>query len=177
MEKRRLGRTGHLSTVVTFGSAGIGRVEQDVADRAVQAALDYGVNHFDVAPSYGEAELRLGDYLRRHPQPDLFIGCKTNERGRAEARAELDRTLDRLGRDRFDLYQLHAVCNMEDLDACFAPGGSFASRLGSATTERCWRSPAPTQPTPDRSGRPVGSARRRRPSSGRSRGLRSCTGS
>ncbi len=55
MEKRCLGRTGQLSTVVVLGTAGIGRVDQGAADRAVQLALDHGVNHFDVAPSYGEA--------------------------------------------------------------------------------------------------------------------------
>ena len=59
MERRQLGRTGHLSTVVAFGTAGIGRVEQGVADRAIQAVLEHGVNHVDVAPTYGEAKLRL----------------------------------------------------------------------------------------------------------------------
>ena len=78
LERRRLGRTGHQSTVVTFGSAGIGRVEQDVADRAIQTALDYGVNHFDVAPTYGEAELRLAPWMPRIRE-GIFLGCKTTE--------------------------------------------------------------------------------------------------
>ncbi len=125
METRRLGKTGHESSVVAFGTYAIGNVGQDEADRAIEYALAHGINHFDVAPTYAEAELRLGSYLKRHPQPDLFIGCKTNERGRDAARAELHRTLERLGRDRFDLYQLHAVGTRADLEACFAPGGSF----------------------------------------------------
>ncbi len=129
MERRRLGKTGHLSSVVTFGTYAIGKVSQAEADRAIEFALERGINHFDVAPSYAEAELRLGDYLKRHPQPDLFIGCKTERRDAAGAAGELHRTLDRLGRDRFDLYQLHAVGDLADLDRCFAPGGSFDAFL------------------------------------------------
>ncbi len=129
METRRLGKTGHQSTVVTFGTYAIGVVSQDEADKAIEFALAHGINHFDVAPTYADAEVRLGDYLKRHPQPDLFIGCKTNERGRDQARTELHRTLERLGRDRFDLYQLHAVGNAADLAACFAPGGSMEAIL------------------------------------------------
>lgn len=129
METRRLGKTGHQSTVITFGTYAIGKVDQDEADRAIEFALERGINHFDVAPTYAEAELRLGDYLKRHPQPDLFIGCKTHERSVDQASMELHRTLDRLGRDSFDLYQLHAVCNMDDLDACLAKGGSMEAIL------------------------------------------------
>lgn len=125
METRRLGKTEHQSSVVAFGTYAIGKVSQEEADRAIEWALDQDINHFDVAPTYAEAELRLGSYLKRHPQPDLFISCKTNERGRAEAREELHRTLDRLGRDRFDLYQFHAVRTAEDLEAVFAANGAF----------------------------------------------------
>ena len=96
MEKRRLGRTGHMSTVVTFGAAGIGRVEQDVADRAVQVSLDHGVNHFDVAPGYGDAELRLRPWMPRI-RDQVFLGCKTTQRTKEGAKAELHRSLERLG--------------------------------------------------------------------------------
>ena len=129
LETRRLGKTGHHSTVVTFGTYAIGNASQAVADRTIEEAIARGVNHFDVAPSYAEAELRLGDYLKRHPLPEVFIGCKTEKRDRASANEELRRTLDRLGRERFDLYQLHAVCNQEHLDSCFAPGGSMEAIL------------------------------------------------
>lgn len=129
METRRLGKTEHLSSVVTFGTYAIGGVSQDEADRAIEFALDHGINHFDVAPSYAEAELRLGSYLKRHPQPDLFVSCKTEKRDVSGARQELHRTLDRLGRDRFDLYQIHAVGDRETLDQVFAPGGSFEAFL------------------------------------------------
>ena len=151
METRRLGKTGHHSTVVTFGTYAIGVVDQETADRTIEVALRRGVNHFDIAPSYAEAELRLGDYLKRHPQPDLFIGCKTQKRDKAGAREELLRTLERFGRDRHDLYQLHAVCTPADLEACFAPGGSMEAILEArdeglvahvGITGHGWQSPA-----------------------------------
>ena len=124
MERRRLGRTGHMSSVAALGCAGIGKVDQDTADRAIQTALDYGVNHVDVAPSYGEAELRLKSWM---PQirDRVFLGCKTKERARDGAKAELHRSLERLGTDRLDLYQLHAVSKMEQLDECSARGGAL----------------------------------------------------
>ena len=106
MEQRRLGRTGHMSSVVTFGAAGIGRVQQDVADRAIAGALALGVNHIDVAPSYGDAELRLKPWIPKI-RKDVFLGCKTRERTREAAKAELHRSLERLGTDRLDLYLLH----------------------------------------------------------------------
>jgi aryl-alcohol dehydrogenase-like predicted oxidoreductase len=110
--------------VITFGTFAIGNLDQAAADRTIEYALVHGVNHFDVAPSYGDAELRLGDYLKRHPQPDLFIGCKTRQRDAVGAREELLRTLDRLGRDRHDLYQFHAVGDQAALDEILAPGGA-----------------------------------------------------
>lgn len=124
MEKRRLGRTGHLSTVVTFGAAALGRVSPAETDKAMELALAHGVNHLDVAPSYGEAELRLGPWLAKH-RHDFFLGCKTLERGKEGARAELHRSLERLRVDSFDLYQIHAVGDMAELDKVLAPGGAI----------------------------------------------------
>lgn len=134
METRRLGRTGHDSTVINLGTYAIGVLSQDEADRAIEYALDHGINHFDVAPTYADAELRLGDYLRRHPLPDIFISCKTQERKRKQASEQLHRTLERLHRDAFDLYQYHAVCNQQDLDDVLAPGGA-AEAVEAARTE------------------------------------------
>lgn len=128
MEQRRLGRTGHMSSVVTFGCAAIGRVEQDVADEALALALDHGVNHVDVAPSYGDAELRLGPSMAAI-RPRIFLACKTRERTGEAAAAELRRSLERLRTDRFDLYQLHAVSKRADLDACTARGGALEAVL------------------------------------------------
>jgi aryl-alcohol dehydrogenase-like predicted oxidoreductase len=113
-----------MSTVVAFGSAGVGRVDQDVADRAIQTALDYGVNHIDVAPTYGEAELRLKPWMPRI-RGQIFLGCKTAQRTRDAAKAELHKSLERLGVDRLDLYQLHRVCKPHELNECTAKGGAL----------------------------------------------------
>jgi predicted aldo/keto reductase-like oxidoreductase len=103
-------------------------VDQDTADRAIQTALDSGVNHFDVAPTYGEAELRLKPWIPRM-RGKIFLGCKTKERTRDAARAELHRSLERLGTDRLNLYQLHAVCKLHELDECTAKGGALEALI------------------------------------------------
>ncbi|MBI2204470.1 MAG: aldo/keto reductase [Candidatus Rokubacteria bacterium] len=124
MERRRLGRTGHRSTVVTFGAVAVGRLEQDAADRAIQLVLDRGVNHFDVAPRYADAELRLQPWMPRI-RDRVFLGGKTAERTREAAWEQLNRSLERLGTDHLDLYQLHSVGKIADLDACTARGGAL----------------------------------------------------
>ncbi len=128
MEKRRLGRTGQMSTVVALGAVSVGRVEQEVADPAIQMVLDHGVNHFDVAPRYGEAEVRLKPWMPRI-RKQIFLGCKTAQRTRDAARAEMERSLARLGTDRFDLYQLHAVCKLPELDECTGKGGALETLI------------------------------------------------
>jgi predicted aldo/keto reductase-like oxidoreductase len=128
MQKRRYGRTGHMSTVVIFGSFAIGKVTQKEADAVMERLLEHGVNHIDVAPSYDNAELRLGPGLEKH-RDQFFLGCKTYMRDRGQAHEELHRSLERLRVDNFDLYQLHAVTTMEELDKCFAPGGAIEAIL------------------------------------------------
>jgi len=128
MEQRRLGRTGHLSSVVTFGTAGIGKVDQETADVAIQLVLDHGVNHVDVAPRYGEAEVRLQPWMSSI-RDRIFLGCKTGQRTRDAATAELHRSLERLGTDRLDLYQLHAVGKLHELDECTAKGGALETLI------------------------------------------------
>src|SRR4030088_3818073 len=97
--KRTFGRTGHESSRVLFGGAALGEVSQDVADRTLDVLLTHGVNHLDVAASYGEAELRVRPWLREHPK-EFFLATKTGERTAAGAREELHRSLDRMGVDR-----------------------------------------------------------------------------
>ncbi len=124
MEKRRLGRTEHMSTIVAFGGAAIGKTAQDVADVAIQDALDHGVNHFDVAPTYGDAELRLAPWMPK-VRKDIFLGCKTTERTRDGAKRSIHASLERLGVDAFDLFQFHSVGTMEKLDQCLGKGGAI----------------------------------------------------
>lgn len=124
METRRLGRTGHMSTIITFGSAAIGKVTQDVADVAIQDALDHGVNHFDVAPTYGDAELRLAPWMKQI-RNDIFLGCKTTERTRDGAKRSIHASLERLGVESFELFQFHSVGTIEKLDQLTATGGAL----------------------------------------------------
>lgn len=128
MDKRRFGRTGHMSTIIIFGGFAVGLISQEEADGVMELLLEHGVNHIDVAPSYADAELRLGPWLEKH-RDQFFLGCKTQLRGKAEAREELLHSLERLRVDSFDLYQLHAVTTMEELDQCFAAGGSLEAIL------------------------------------------------
>jgi aryl-alcohol dehydrogenase-like predicted oxidoreductase len=128
MQKRRLGRTEHESTVVIFGGAALASVSQKEADQAMALALRYGVNHIDVAPSYGEAELRLGPWMERHRQ-DFFLACKTEKRTKEEAAEALRRSLERLRVDRFDLYQLHGVTELDELEVALGPSGAMEAIL------------------------------------------------
>jgi aryl-alcohol dehydrogenase-like predicted oxidoreductase len=128
MEKRRLGKTEHMSSVLTFGAAALGQVTQVEADDAIELAIEHGVNHFDVAPTYGEAELRLGPWMEKHHN-EIFLGCKTNERSKAGAWNSLRRSLERLRVDHFDLFQFHGVNDLETLNAVLGPGGALEAVL------------------------------------------------
>jgi aryl-alcohol dehydrogenase-like predicted oxidoreductase len=126
MQTRPLGETGHDSTVLTFGAIALNWLEQEGADQLVELVLDRGVNHFDVAPTYGDAELKLGPKLRQH-RDEIFLGCKTQERGYEGARRKLDRSLTRLGIDTINLYQIHGLEYEEELDEITAEGGALAA--------------------------------------------------
>lgn len=128
METRRLGRLGHQSSVLIYGAAALAEVGQDVADRSVQEALDAGINHIDVAASYGDAELRLGPWMPRIRE-QIFLATKTGERGAEGAWREINQSLERLQTDRVDLLQLHAVTDLAELDAATGKGGALESAL------------------------------------------------
>jgi aryl-alcohol dehydrogenase-like predicted oxidoreductase len=139
-----------MSTVLIFGAFAVGPLGQKEADAAMESVLAHGINHIDVAPSYADAELRLGPWLKEHRER-FFLGCKTELRGREEAREELHRSLERLQIEAFDLYQLHNVSTMETLEQCLAPGGSMEAVLeareqGLTTyvgiTSHGWQAPA-----------------------------------
>ena len=124
MEKRKFGRTGHLSTIAIFGAAAFWEIEQKDADTIMEMVIEAGINHIDVAPSYGQAEERIGPWMPRERQR-FFLGCKTMERTKEGAWDEMQQSFKRLQTDHFDLYQLHAVTNMEELDACTMQGGAL----------------------------------------------------
>jgi aryl-alcohol dehydrogenase-like predicted oxidoreductase len=128
MEQRRLGKLGHDSSVLIYGAAALGDVTQDVADRSVQEALDAGINHFDVAASYGEAELRLGPWMPRI-RDQIFLATKTGERGAEAAWRQINASLERLQTDHVDLLQLHAVGDLAELDKVTGPDGALGAAL------------------------------------------------
>jgi len=124
MKKRRFGRTDHKSTVAIFGAAAFWEIEQKDADKVMEMVIEAGVNHIDVAPSYGQAEQRIGPWMPRK-RDRFFLGCKTMERTKEGAWNEMQESFKRLQTDYFDLYQLHAVTTMEELDACTMKGGAL----------------------------------------------------
>ena len=124
MEKRRFGRTGHMSTVAIFGAAAFHETRPEVVDKAMEQVIEAGVNHIDVAPGYGMAEKMLGPWIEREGDR-FFLGCKTEKRQKTEAAAELRRSLELLRADKFDLFQLHAVTSLEELDQVTGPGGAL----------------------------------------------------
>jgi aryl-alcohol dehydrogenase-like predicted oxidoreductase len=124
LQTRRFGRTEHLSTVAIFGGAAFWEISQEQADRVMELVINSGVNHIDVAPSYGQAEQRIGPWMRRE-RGRFFLGCKTMERTREGAWSELRQSLKLLESESFDLYQLHAVTSFKELDEVTAPGGAL----------------------------------------------------
>jgi aryl-alcohol dehydrogenase-like predicted oxidoreductase len=128
IERRRFGRTGHPSTVTLFGAAALSRASQAEADRTLELLLQYGVNHIDTAPRYGDSELRIGPWMACHRQ-DFFLATKTGMRRAQEAREELHRSLDRLRVDRVDLIQLHSLGHPDDWDQAMGPGGALEALI------------------------------------------------
>jgi len=124
MQTRRFGRSGHMSTVAIFGGASFWEISQEQADGVMEQVLAAGVNHIDVAPSYGQAEQRIGPWIKRE-RGRFFLGCKTMERTRAGAWHELRHSLQILQCKTFDLYQLHAVTSLAELNAATAHGGAL----------------------------------------------------
>lgn len=124
METRRFGRTGHMSTIAIFGAAAFWQISQEEADKVIEQVIEAGINHIDVAPSYGQAEERVGPWMPRE-RGRFFLGCKTMERTKEGAWNEMQQSLKRLQTENFDLYQCHAITTMEELDAVTKKGGAL----------------------------------------------------
>ena len=131
MKYRKLGHTGFEVSAVVYGGIvsmahGDGRVYQDngqaASDRCVSWAIDRGINYFDVAPTYGDAQLMLGNSLKPY-RKDIFLACKTEERERTRAESLMRESLRLLHTDYFDIYQMHALTTMRDIEIAFGPGG------------------------------------------------------
>lgn len=122
------GRTGHMSSRAVFGAAALGKVSQDVADRTLDVLLEYGVNHIDTAASYGEAEDRIGPWMREHRR-HFFLATKTGERTKTKAWDQFRRSLDRLQTDHVDLLQLHFLIDEEEWQTAMGPDGALEAVL------------------------------------------------
>ena len=128
IEKRRFGNTGHKSSAVIFGAAALWNETQNTADKTLDLLLEYGVNHIDVAPGYGEAELRIGSWMHRY-RKDFFLATKTIERSYKGTKELLMRSLDRLRTDKIDLVQLHNLTNPKEWEQAMGPDGALEALM------------------------------------------------
>ncbi len=124
IDKKPFGRTGHDSTRVLFGAAALGSVTQAEADSTIDILMDYGVNHFDTAHSYGDAELRLGPWLEKN-RDRVFLATKTEKRTYDGAWAELRQSLERMRVETIDLWQMHFLVDEKQWQTAMGPGGAL----------------------------------------------------
>lgn len=123
---REFGRTGHESTRVIFGAAALGGMSQERADATLGQIREWGINHIDTAASYGASEDRLRSWLADH-RSEVFLATKTGERSGTGARAELERSLERMQVEHVDMIQLHNLVEDQEWDAAFAENGAVAA--------------------------------------------------
>jgi aryl-alcohol dehydrogenase-like predicted oxidoreductase len=124
MQTREYGNSGQQLSIVAFAGIVVKNETTENSSRYVSWAIDQGINYFDVAPGYGNAQNMLGPALEQY-RNDVFLSCKTNNRDAPSARAELEESLKLLRTDHFDLYQLHAMTTEEDLEVATGPGGAL----------------------------------------------------
>jgi predicted aldo/keto reductase-like oxidoreductase len=124
VERRILGKTGEELSIVGFGGIIAAKVTQEEANNYTAEAIDAGVNYFDVAPTYFDAEDRLGPALKGKREK-VFLACKTEDRTKEGSRTLLEQSLKKLNTDYFDLYQLHAVTSLEDVEKIFSKDGAI----------------------------------------------------
>ena len=128
IERMPFGATGHDSSRVIFGAAALGSVSKAEADQALEVLLEHGVNHIDVAASYGDAELRIATWLQRNPGT-FFVATKTGQRTYREAREEIRRSLERLGVDRVDSIQLHNLVDVIEWETALGTNGALEAAI------------------------------------------------
>src|SRR2546421_10646600 len=128
IEVQPFGRSGHMSTRTIFGAASLSSVTQEEADRTLEVLLQYGVNHIDVASSYGDAELRIAPWLDQH-RAHFYLATKADERKAKEAKEELHRSLERMRVNYVDLWQLHNLVDPIEWDIALSPGGAIEAAV------------------------------------------------
>lgn len=128
IEKRSLGKTGEMLSKIGFGGIIVKGATPREASELVKMAIDAGINYFDVAPTYGDAEIKLGPALEPY-RKDVFLACKTRHRTKSESRIEMEQSLKNMRTDHFDLYQFHAVTTLKDVETILGPGGALENSL------------------------------------------------
>jgi len=124
IDKIPFGKTGHNSSRTIFGSVSLSEVSQQEADRVLDLLFEFGVNHIDTAPTYGEAELRLGPWMKRY-RDQFFLATKTDEQTYLDAKEQFYRSLERLQVESVDLIQFHNLIDVVDRETIFGPGGAL----------------------------------------------------
>ncbi len=122
--RRTLGRTGEKLSMIGFGGIVVMNEDTGAASNIVAEAVDRGINYFDIAPSYGNAQERLGPALAPY-RKNVFLACKTERRTKDDSRKQLEESLRLLKTDHLDLYQFHALTKMKELDTVLGPGGAM----------------------------------------------------
>lgn len=128
MQQREYGNTGEMLSIVGFAGIVVSKVESATAADDVSWAIDHGINYFDVAPAYGNAQYMLGPALESY-RNDVFLACKTKHRDAKTAREDLENSLRALRTDRFDLYQMHSMATWADYEQAIGPGGVLEMAL------------------------------------------------
>lgn len=128
IEKIPFGSTGHDSTRILFGAAALGGMRQERADVTLALIQEYGINHIDVAASYGDAELRLAPFLQDH-RGEFFLATKTGDRTRDDAKASIERSLERMQVEQIDLIQFHNLSRDAEWETAMGPGGALEAAL------------------------------------------------
>jgi len=129
LPRRVLGRTGEKVSIVAFPGLALNQLSQEEGTAGLHKAFDEGINHFDVAPAYGDSEIKMGIGLQGLDRSRIFLSCKTKMRDKEGARKELERSLTRLKTDHFDLYQMHHIRWTKEVQQALGPGGAIETFL------------------------------------------------
>ncbi len=128
MQTSPFGRTGHDSTRILFGAAALGGMRQEKADSVLAMVKDSGINHIDVAASYGDAELRLAPFLQDY-RDAFFLATKTGDRDYDGAKASIEKSLQRMQVEQLDLIQFHNLARDHEWETAMGPGGALEAAI------------------------------------------------
>jgi hypothetical protein len=136
IDQMPFGATGHSSSRIIFGAAALAAMSPERAAATLETVTEFGVNHIDVAASYGEAELRLEPFLQTH-RSEVFLATKTGDRDGTAARASLERSLERMNVGHVDMIQLHNLVEEDEWRTAFSPGGAVEALFGARDEGLC----------------------------------------